>query len=96
LTGQTNNQYLTFFGLDFNHEINPPTQWDVNLNLLSSSNLSQFQYGGSYSNTPTGTGTPHPTGIECLSPLPRIGLAVHQPDGCAGRNPTQTICSFRK
>jgi hypothetical protein len=52
LTGQTNNQYLTLFGLDFNHEINPPTQWDVNLNLLSSSNLSQFQYGGSYSKTP--------------------------------------------
>jgi hypothetical protein len=52
VTDQSNNQYLTLFCLDFNHEINPPAQWDANLNLLSLSNLSQFQYGGSYPNTP--------------------------------------------
>ena len=52
VTDQSNNQYLTLFCLDFNHEINPPAQWDANLNLLSPSNLSQFQYGGSYPNTP--------------------------------------------
>jgi hypothetical protein len=52
VTDQTTNQYLTLFCLDFNHEINPPTQWAANLNLLSPSNLGQFQYGGSYPNTP--------------------------------------------
>jgi len=64
-TDQSNNQLMTLYCLDFNDGINPPADWQANLNLLSTSNLSQFQYGGSYPNAsilpPDFTGDPGDT-----------------------------------
>jgi len=44
----SNNQVLMIFCLDYNHEIAPPHDWQANLNTLQPSNVSQFQFGGSY------------------------------------------------
>jgi hypothetical protein len=47
-----NNQLLTIFCLDYNHEIAPPYDWTANLNQLAPGNTAQFQYGGSYPGVP--------------------------------------------
>lgn len=52
VTDQSNGQDILIYCLDFNHDIAPPNNWVANLNLLSPSNLSHFQYGGSYLNPP--------------------------------------------
>jgi hypothetical protein len=44
----TTGQTLQIFCIDYNHDIAPPQTWTANVVPLSSTNLSQYQFGGSY------------------------------------------------
>src|SRR5580658_223320 len=44
----TTGQTLQIFCIDYNHDIAPPQTWQANLVPLSTTNLSQYQFGGSY------------------------------------------------
>ena len=41
---------ISIFCIDYNHEIAPPMDWQANIVPFSSSNFSQYQFGGSYPN----------------------------------------------
>lgn len=41
---------ISIFCIDYNHEIAPPMDWQANIVPFSSSNYSQYQFGGSYPN----------------------------------------------
>jgi hypothetical protein len=47
--GGNPNDSLSIFCIDYNHEIAPPTEWKANIAQFSSSNVSQYQYGGTTS-----------------------------------------------
>jgi hypothetical protein len=44
----TTGQSLQIFCIDYNHDIAPPQVWQANLVPLSTTNLSQYQFGGDY------------------------------------------------
>lgn len=44
----TTGQTLQIFCIDYNHDIAPPQTWQANVVPLSTANLSQYQFGGSY------------------------------------------------
>jgi hypothetical protein len=46
----TTGQTLTLFCIDYNHDISPPNNWQANVTPLSTANLSQYQFGGNYTN----------------------------------------------
>jgi hypothetical protein len=41
---------ISIFCIDYNHEIAPPMDWQANIVPFSSSNFSQYQFGGTYPN----------------------------------------------
>ena len=45
-TDSATGDLLTLYCIDFNDEIDPPTTWQANINALSPSNISDFQFGG--------------------------------------------------
>jgi hypothetical protein len=49
-TDATTGQLLSIFCIDYNHEIAPPMDWHANIVPFSTSNYSQYQFGGSYPN----------------------------------------------
>jgi hypothetical protein len=53
-TDNTLNSSVTRFCLDFNHEINPPSNWQADFNALNAGNVSKYQYSGSYGHGVTG------------------------------------------
>jgi hypothetical protein len=46
----TTGQNLMLFCIDYNHEISPPNAWQASVTPLTTTNLSQYQFGGTYTN----------------------------------------------
>jgi hypothetical protein len=53
-TDATTGQLISIFCIDYNHEIAPPMDWQANIVPFSTSNFSQYQFGGSYPNISPG------------------------------------------